>query len=154
MYQIRRALRLPLAVVGLALAATPAAAAKWGAVAFSESTGSFGKSWNFSSKDEAGRRAMAECEKHAKDCKIVQTVSSADRGPETCLALAVLRADSKTAEGVQTTRSTAAETSADRQEAQSRALDRCADVRTLLLRQPSPPEASCRLVVSLCSRTP
>lgn len=154
MHSFCRPLRPTLAVVGLMLAATPAAAAKWAAVAFSESTGAFGKSWSFQGKDQAGSRAMAECEKHATDCKVVQIVNSPDRGPETCLGLAVLRADSKTANGVRTLRSTVIETGTDRKEVQSGALARCADARTLLLRQPSPPEASCRLVVSVCSRTP
>ena len=54
---------------------------KWGAIAASKKTGSFGYSVGQNSKSMARRIALKECRKHARDCKIA-TVSNI------CLAFA------------------------------------------------------------------
>jgi sugar phosphate isomerase/epimerase len=49
---------------------TAAQAAEYGAIAVSPKSGAYGQSYNYPSKEQAQKRAMAECRKHARDCKI------------------------------------------------------------------------------------
>ncbi len=60
-----------LAAAGFFAAAAPAAAqGVHGSLAISENTDAFGYSYNYATPADAQSRAMAECAKHAQDCKI------------------------------------------------------------------------------------
>ena len=54
-----------------------ASAGDWGAIALSTRTGAWGTSYNYDDEDEARERAMRECRKNARDCKVFRTFESA-----------------------------------------------------------------------------
>jgi len=73
-------MRIALAVAAALLLAAglvrPAAAQGiHAALAISTSTGSFGFGYNYDTPDAAQQRAMAECRKHAADCKVYANFS-------------------------------------------------------------------------------
>ena len=57
----------------LFVSVAPAAAQGWGALAFSENGTAYAYSRNYTTKEEAMAGAMAECAKHASDCKVYAT---------------------------------------------------------------------------------
>jgi hypothetical protein len=70
-------------VAALVAAASPALAQReWGALALSERSTAYGYAQDYDSQEEASARALAECSKHAGDCR----VHTAWRN--TCLVLA------------------------------------------------------------------
>ena len=66
----------------LAIFPSAASAGDWGAIALSTATGSWGTSYNYDDEDEARTRAMRECRKNARDCRVFKTFENA------CVALA------------------------------------------------------------------
>ena len=48
-----------------------ALAGYYGAIAFSQDSGANGRSWNFETKWQAKNRALRECSKHGRGCKVV-----------------------------------------------------------------------------------
>ena len=77
-----RTLALLAGFLTLVAVPTVASAGDWGAVALSTKTGSWGTSYNYDDEDDARRRAMSECRKHASDCKVFRTFEN------TCVAVA------------------------------------------------------------------
>lgn len=65
-----------------AILPSAASAGDWGAIALSTRTGSWGTSYNYDDEDEARQRAMRECRKNARDCKVFRTFEN------TCVAVA------------------------------------------------------------------
>ncbi|MFO0987663.1 MAG: DUF4189 domain-containing protein [Alphaproteobacteria bacterium] len=62
------------ALAALLLSAAPAAAqGVHGALAISTSTGAYGYGFNYDTEAGARDRAMAECRKHAQDCRVYAT---------------------------------------------------------------------------------
>lgn len=47
-----------------------ALAANYGAIAYSPSTGAFGRSWDYPNRRGAERRALNGCRAHARDCRV------------------------------------------------------------------------------------
>jgi serine/threonine-protein kinase len=98
-----------LLLVGAAMASSGAQAA-WGAIAYSQSTGAAGWSYDAVNEVDAEIRALNNCGKYASDCETAVTFRNG------CGALAV---GSNGGWG--------ADWGADRYAAQSDALDRCED---------------------------
>lgn len=71
------------AAFAFALSATAAAATEFGAIAYSPATGAHGYSYNYSTRRQADRVAMANCRAYADDCRIIVDFWNA------CAALAV-----------------------------------------------------------------
>jgi hypothetical protein len=65
----------------------PAVPDKWTAIAVSDSTLSWGSSWEADSQSEAEQKALAACAKNAPDCKVEMW------GLNMCLALATSQGD-------------------------------------------------------------
>jgi hypothetical protein len=149
-------LRLAMTVFALiAIWPAEAEAAKWTALAFSEKVGAFGKSWGFSTEDEARRRALDECRKHADDCAVVVVGKGADRGEETCIALASMIFEQITSDGAaRVTRSPITATSKDREEASRSALQSCNDARSRAVMLQPGPKSECRAIALSCSGRP
>ncbi|MCW5770450.1 MAG: DUF4189 domain-containing protein [Rhodospirillaceae bacterium] len=59
-----------VAVFALVAASPAAAQGIYAALAISTSTGAFGYGFNYDSQASAETRAMAECRKHAQDCRV------------------------------------------------------------------------------------
>lgn len=144
-----------LAALGMLGCGTQAHAAKWSAIAYSETKSAYGKTWSFGSQADAESRALAECAKHASDCKIVGTVTSADAGPEVCLGLAEIRVSIINADDkLELKLSPVTATHATRDGSRSAAVDQCMNARSRLLMGPNPPEVRCRFLALTCTLKP
>ena len=67
----------------VAMGATAASAAEFGAIAYSNTTGSYGYSHNYATRGQAERVAQANCLAYARDCRVIVYFYNA------CAALAV-----------------------------------------------------------------
>jgi len=76
-----RILALLASLFTFAILPSAALAGDWGALALSTSTGAWGTSYNYDDEDEARERAMRECRKNARDCKVFKTFEN------TCVAV-------------------------------------------------------------------
>jgi len=130
-------------------------AAKWTALAFSEKAGAYGKAWAFATEDEARRRALDECRKHADDCIVVVVGRGADRGDETCIALVSMIFEQITSDGTtRITRSAITATSKNRDEASRSAQQLCNDARSRAVMLQPGPKSECRAIALSCSGRP
>ena len=77
-----RILALLAGLFTLAILPSAASAGDWGAIALSTRTGAWGTSYNYDDEEEARDRAMTECRKNARDCKVFRTFEN------TCVAVA------------------------------------------------------------------
>ncbi len=77
-----RILALLAGLFTLAILPSAASAGDWGAIALSTRTGAWGTSYNYDDEEEARDRAMSECRKNARDCKVFRTFEN------TCVAVA------------------------------------------------------------------
>lgn len=77
-----RILALLAGLFTFAILPSAALAGDWGALALSTSTGAWGTSYNYDDEEEARERAMRECRKNARDCKVFKTFEN------TCVAVA------------------------------------------------------------------
>jgi hypothetical protein len=155
---VRLKIRLLLMAPLLLVTTARAGAANYGAIAYSESTGDFGFSFDYRSMDGATKRAIRECKKQsgADDCRMVQGVGSVRGGPELCAALSVLPLPGTKTTGEPTIfRWLTAETAASRKEAEAKALAGCEETRAKLSEGGDGSAApSCELVTGVCSRGP
>jgi hypothetical protein len=149
-------LRLAMTIFALvAIWPVKAEAAKWTALAFSEKVGAFGKSWGFATENEARRRALEECRKHADDCTVVVVGKGTDRGEEICIALASMIFEPIASDGaVRLTRSPITATSKEREEASRSALQLCNDSRSRAVMLQPGLKSECRAVALACSGRP
>jgi serine/threonine-protein kinase len=59
-------------IAALLITTTPAIAADYyGAIAYSPSTGAFGRAWDYQTRRHAERVALRHCRKQARDCQLV-----------------------------------------------------------------------------------
>jgi len=100
------------------------ASAGYGSIAFSQDSGAYGYSWNYSTRNTAERRALRECRSQGRGCQVIMWFRNA------CAALAV---------GYGNAYGWAWNTS--RRQARIRALDEC-----------SSRADRCRIRVDVCSR--
>lgn len=56
--------------VGMAIPGA-ASAQNYGAIAYSPSTGAWGRSWDYRTRRTAERRAMRHCRRRARDCRVL-----------------------------------------------------------------------------------
>ena len=66
-------MRIHLLAIPFIMLASPgsALAGYYAAIAFSQDTGASGSAWNYEAKWQAENRALRECSKHGRGCKVV-----------------------------------------------------------------------------------
>ncbi|MCJ8311178.1 MAG: DUF4189 domain-containing protein [Hyphomicrobiales bacterium] len=64
-------LAMVLVLASMTLFVTPAEANNYGAIAYSQSTGASGRSWDYRSRAAAERAALNNCYRHAGDCRVI-----------------------------------------------------------------------------------
>jgi hypothetical protein len=148
-----RFLLLPLALLAVP---SVAGAASYGAIAYADSTGDFGYSFNYRSAQASTARAIQECKRQsgARDCVMVKGVGTASGDQELCAALTVLSLPGTKTDGEATVfRWRTVETARSRREAEEKSLAACQETRRKLSKSADSLDApKCELIVGVCSR--